>query len=448
VPGLNKFLMEEVEMPLIPVVADLEDAGYRIDPGHFAALRTRLEPEAEATLGRIREVAGGDFNPASLTQLRALLYETLKVEVIQRTDSGEPSTDKAVLERAAADHPIARVILRHRVLTRILTTYATIPEKADEDGRLRVSFNQLDAETGRFSSPSIIQTLPRSDEFRIRQGFIAGEGCLIVGADFKQQEMRILAHCSDDEALKAAIRAGVDLHGLAAVKVFNLDCEPNEVEEKHKDKRDQVKAIQFGLIYGRSAHSLSAELGITREESGRLIEGYFEQFPAVKGFIDEVHGRLFRDGHVDDVFGRRRHFPVVERMPARWKAGHRMTVEERELAGKISAAQRQAQNFVIQGAGATITKLAMIRCHRHIAAEHPEIRLVLTLHDELQFEVPRALVDHFARELPGLMCDLGLDRFGFDVPMAVEVKAGPSWGGLKKYGGARDGAEPADGDGR
>jgi DNA polymerase I len=444
VPGLSKFLMDEVEMPLIPVVADMEDAGYRIDRAHFKNLRARLEPEVEQVLRRIREHAGAEFNPASPDQLRGLLYKKLKIKVTKRTPSGEPSTDKTVLMRAAAQHEIVRDIARYRTLQKIISTYTTIPQKADEDGRLRVSFNQLAAETGRFSSPSIIQTLPKSDEFEIRKGFIAGERCSIVGADFDQQELRVLAQCSADEAMTAAISAGMDLHGLAAVKVFKLECGPNEVKEKHRGERDKVKAIQFGLIYGRSAFSLAEELGVTKEDAERLIEDYFRQFPAVKRFIDRVHKRLLRDGYVDDLFGRRRHFPVVRRRPPRRKRWRLMNEVERALLRKINAAKREAQNFVIQGASATVTKLAMIRCHRHLAAEHPDIRMLLTLHDELQFEVPCELVDHFAQELPGLMCDLDLERFGFVVPMKVEVKVGPSWGELKKWEGARDGHADTD----
>jgi DNA polymerase-1 len=427
--------MNEVEMPLIAVVADMEDTGYRIDSAHFENLRARLEPEVEQVLRRIREQAGTKFNPASADQLRELLYKKLKIKVTKRTATGGPSTDKTVLKRAVAQHEIVRDIARYRALQKIVSTYTTIPQQADEDGRLRVCFNQLAAETGRFSSPSIIQTLPKSDEFEIRKGFIAAEGCSIVGADFNQQELRVLAQCSADEAMTAAISAGVDLHGLAAVKVFKLDCGPNEVKQ---DLRAKVKATQFGLLYGRSAFSLAEELGLTREDAELLIEDYFRQFPAVKRFIDGVHKRLLRDGYVDDPFGRRRHFPVVARRPPRRKRWRSMNEEERVLLRKISAAKREAQNFVIQGASATITKLAMIGCHRHIAAEHPDIRMILTLHDELQFEVPCGLVDHFAQELPGLMCDLGLERFGFVVPMKVEVKAGRSWGELKKWEGAKD----------
>jgi len=250
--------------------------------------------------------------------------------------------------------------------------------------------------------------------------------------------LRVLAQRSGDKAMKGAIREGVDLHGLAAVKVFKLDCDPNEVKDKHKDKRDGVKAIQFGLIYGRSAHSLAEELGTSKEEAEKLVVDYFEQFPTIKRFIDAVHRQLLRDGHVNDVFGRRRHFPDARLKPPRRKDWRFLSEGERAMVRKISAAKREAQNFVIQGASATITKLAMIRCHNHITAEHPDIKMLLTLHDELQFEVPCGLVDHFAGELPGLMCDLGLERFGFDVPMKVEVKVGPSWGDLKRWEGAVD----------
>jgi DNA polymerase-1 len=430
--------MNEVELKLIPVVANLEDTGYRIDPAHFERLRERLEPEREKVLKAIRKAAGKNFNPASVKQLSKLLYERLKVKVTRRTKNGKPSTDMLVLQRAGRKHKVARDMIRYRTLEKILGTYAPIPEQAGADGRLRVTFNQL-AVTGRLSSASIIQTLPRDDEFQIRNGFIAEESHRIVGADFDQQELRVLAQCSGDAKMQAAIAAGVDLHGLAAVKVFKLPCEPGEVKTKYPEERGKVKAVQFGIIYGTTAYGLAQTLQIERDEADQLIADYFKQFPKVRKFIDNAHKLLMRDGHVEDVFGRRRYFPVVKQKLPRKKWPH-MTEAERKLARAIAAAKREAQNFLIQGASATVTKLAMIRCHEHITAEHPEIRMLLTLHDELQFEVPEPLVAHFAQELPGLMCDLGLERFGFKVPMKVEVKVGPSWGTLKKWEGAQDGA--------
>jgi DNA polymerase-1 len=433
--------MNEVELPLIRVVADLEDNGYRINCTFFDQLRKRLEVKTKESLRRIRRKTNPRFNPRSAEQLRELLYKKLKIKVTTTTKGGEPSTENAVLARAAKKHPVVRDIQRYRALNKLLTTYAKIPETVDDDHRLRVTYNQLAAETGRFSSSSIIQTMPKNDEFEIRKGFAASKGCVIVGADFDQQELRVLAQCSGDKRMKQAIARGVDLHGLAAVRVFDLKCAPNEVKEKFKRERDRVKAIQFGLVYGRSPRSLAIELGIPVEEAEQLVEEYFKQFPAVKAFIASVHKKLLRDGYVDDIFGRRRYFPDVNRRPPRTKQWRFMSDTERDLARKIAAAKRQAQNFVIQGASATITKLAMIRCHQHITAEHPDIKMILTLHDELHFEVPKDLVSHLAGELPHLMCDLDLDRFGFTVPMQVEVKVGPSWGSLQRWEETPDGAK-------
>jgi DNA polymerase-1 len=436
--GLTGFLMKEVEMRLIPVVADMEDAGYKIDPDHFTRLQDRLKPEKEKILKKIRQAAGKRFNPASDDQVRNYLYSKLKLKVTHRTKKGLPSTNKTVLQRAAKRHRVAQDIIRFRKLKKILSTYSTIPNKADADGRLRVEFNQLNAETGRFASPSIIQTLPKDDEFQIRHGFIAERGSSIVAADFDQQELRVLAQCSGDRNMRTAIAAGEDLHGLAAVKVFKLPCKPGEVKAKFPQQRNQVKEIQFGVIYGAKAYSLAEKLQIKHEEAERLITDYFRQFPRVKRFIEDAHKRLLRDGYLDDVFGRRRYFPVVKQMAPRRKKWRQMSVEERRVSRAIDAAKRAGQNFLIQGASATITKLAMIRCHQHITAEHPTVRMPVMIHDELQFEVPKSLVPHFAQELPRLMCDLGLERFGFKVPMKVEVKIGPSWGELKSWEGIHD----------
>jgi DNA polymerase I len=439
-PALNRFLMNEVEMKLIPVVADLEDNGYKINGPHFAQLRERLEPEREQLLNRIRAVAGERFNPGSAPQLRMFLYDQLHIESSRRTKAGLPSTDNLVLRRAAGEHEVVGDIIRYRELEKILGTYVTIPEKVDKDGRLRVSFSQLAAKTGRFSSASIIQTLPKDDRYQIRHGFVAENGHLIVGADFDQQELRVLAHCSGDANMQAAIASGVDLHGLAAVKIFKLPCEPGEVKANFPEERSRVKAIQFGLIYGSSAFNLAEKLNIDRDEAERLVADYFRQFPKVKLFIDDAHKRLLKDGHVDDLFGRRRDFPQVKRRPRRNKPWPQMSERERKAFRDVAAAKRETQNFLIQGPSATITKLAMIRCHEHIATEHPDIKMLLTLHDELQFEVPEAVVPHFAKELPSLMCDLDLQRFGFTVPMKVEVKIGQNWGELQQWKGIENGA--------
>jgi DNA polymerase-1 len=431
--GLTRFLMVEVELPLVEVVADLEEAGYLIDADHFRALRDRLEKERADLLARMRPLAGDlGFNPASAGQVRTLLFETLKLPVTRTTPTGKAATDEGALTALKGRHEVVPLLLRHQALSKVITTYCTLPDKVDADGRYRVEYNQVGAETGRFTSASLIQTVPKADEFAIRKGFVAAPGHTIVAADFGQQELCVLAAVSGDANLLEAIAAGTDLHGLAAVKVFKLDCAPNEVKEKHRAERERIKAIQFGLIYGRGPQSLAAELGLPLEEAKKLQEDYFEQFPAVRAFIDKVPARVQRDGFIDDLFGRRRHLPDAQ-LPRPRGRYDRRTAEDKAAVARINKALREAQNTVIQGASATLTKLAMLRCHRHIRAEHPGIRMLLTAHDELQFEVPDAEVGHFAAELPGLMCDLGLERFDFPVKMAVEVKAGPSWGELRPY---------------
>jgi DNA polymerase I len=442
--GLTDFLMREVEMPLVAIVADMEDVGYPVDVDFFRTLKEHLKPELAELLRQIQTTAGDKFNPKSSKQLRQLLYETLHLEVIKRTaKSQEPSTDGDTLKRLQDRHGVIPLLQRYRGLQKVVSTYCPIADQADHDGRLRVDFNQLDADTGRFASPSIIQTIPKNDDYCLRNGFRARPGFKIVAADFAQQELRVLAQVSNDKNLQEAITANIDLHGLAAVKVFHLDCAPNEVKDQHPDNREQIKAVQFGLIYGRAAQTLADNLNITREAAQRLIADYFEQFPAVKQLIKRVHADVLRQGFVDDMFGRRRYYPDAMLKPAR-KAYERMSDAEKKVISKINAAKRSAQNFVIQGASATIMKLAMIRCHKHIAAKYrDDIRMILTLHDELQFEGRDSVVPQFAEDLPDLMCNLGLERFGFTVPMAVEVKVGPSWGELTTWNGGQGGTEAA-----
>jgi DNA polymerase-1 len=308
-----------------------------------------------------------------------------------------------------------------------------------------VGFNQLAAETGRFSAKGSIQNIPKNDEFGLRNAFRAPPGWRIIKADYKQQELRVLAQVAADKNMKEAIKNGVDLHGLAATKVFQLDCSPNEVEEKYPAERDRIKSVQFGIVYGRGPHNLARALSIPKEDAQRLIQDYFREFPAVKRFVDQIHRRVARDGFIDDIFGRRRYLPDAARKASR-KKYERMTREEKETVRKISAGKREAQNFVIQGASATITKLAMIRCHPRITTQYRgNVEMILTLHDELQFLAREDVVPQFAAELPGLMCDLDLQkRFGFTVPMEVDVKVGPSWGEATKWKGGQDGSAATD----
>ena len=446
---LNAFLLNKVEIPLVSVTAAIEDAGYLVDVDHFKRLQKDIEAKLKDSTRDFRKALGkvigktkaSMFNPESHPQVRALLYDTMKLPVSKRTKNGAPSTDDETLSLLADTIPIAGLLITLRKLTKFKSTYCDgILEAVGSDGRLHPDFNQLGADTGRFTANGIIQTMPkvRNDEFGIRKGFRAPPGCQIVAGDFSQQELRILAQVSGDPAMQQAIKDGVDLHGLAAVKVYKLACEPNDVETKHPEYRDGIKAVQFGLIYGKSPKSLASDLKITIDEAKQLLDDYFAEFPKVKEFTEDVHKQLQRDGYVDDLFGRRRYFLHCKAKAKTQRQRFKNAPPNRDTIRRLNMAKRAAQNFAIQGPAATITKLAMLACYKHITKEHPDIRMILTLHDEIQFEVPDALVDHFATELPELMCDLGLAKFRFTTPMKVAVKVGPTWADLKPWKGPAD----------
>ena len=420
------FLMEKVEMRLIPVVAELETNGYLIDCGYFTSLQAYLEPEQAMILEEIQEVAGQEFNPNSSQQVAKLLYDDLGLPVSKRTESGSPSTDEESLGYLLDENRVVGKILEYKKITKLLSTYCKFPIEANADCRLRPKYNQMGTVTGRFTATNKIQTLPKKDGYGIRNGFIAPAGFKIVGADFDQQELFVLASVSGDKAMLEAIDSGVDLHSLAAKKVFKLDCEPSEVKDLHNKKREQVKAIQFGIIYGRSAQSLAKELSLALEEAEGLVKEYFKSFPKVKSYIKTSHDFSKKNGYIIDAFGRRRLLSDAQRT-------------KKSEFGLLGAALREAQNFPIQAAAATITKLAMIQCHKHIRESHPRIKMILSLHDEIHFEVPDGEVEHFAAELPALMTDLGVESFGFKAPFKVSVKSGQSWGTMVPHKPANSG---------
>ena len=411
------YLMTKVEMPLIPVIAELEKNGYLIDCGFFTALRDYLEPEQADILAKIQEIAGLEFNPNSSKQIAKLLYEALSLPIPKKTEKGSPSTDEESLTLLSNENQVVHKILQYKKIAKLLSTYCKFPLEVDYDLRLRPKYNQMGTVTGRLTATNKIQTLPKEDGYGIRNGFIAPPGFKIVAADFDQQELFVLASVSGDQAMLEAISSGVDLHGLAAKKIFDLDCEPNEVKRLHTKKRNQIKAIQFGIIYGRSALSLAKELSLTLEEAEGLVKAYFKSFPKVEAFIENSHIFAKRNGYIVDVFGRSRVLPDAQRTG-------------RSEFGLLNASLREAQNFPIQAAAATVTKLAMIQCHNHIREFHPQIKMILSLHDELQFQVPDDEVEHFASELPALMTNLGVEGFGFKIPFKVSVTFGQSWGSL------------------
>lgn len=428
-------LLTHVEFPLVEVVTTMEANGYLLDQEHLRELRQKLDRSLTAIDSNIRDTnlpdqengatttlveSFPDFNLKSSTQVGDLLFNQLGLPGNKKTEKGQFSTNEEVLSTLVDHHPVVQQILDYRKISKLIGTYGAALEKADEDGRLRNSFKQLGAQTGRFTCKGIFQTIPKEDTFNIRSSFCVPDGYTLISADFSQQELRILAGVTHDPQLLEAIDQGIDLHSLAAVKVFNLPCTPAKVKTQFKEKRDQVKAIQFGLIYGRGTASLASELGITKSDAKQLVEDYFNQFPFVKQYIENVHELVLKQGWIEDLFGRKRFFPDAK-----------LLGNNKENYSKRQTALRQAQNFMIQGPAATITKKAMLNCFRFIKSEMPEIKIILTLHDELQFEVPNQLVSEFTQRLPVLMCDLDLNIHGLNVPMEIEVKTGKNWGNLQ-----------------
>jgi DNA polymerase-1 len=434
---LNPFLYHEVELPLVAIVAGMERAGYLIDKRVFEDIDRRASAVLPPLVRQLRDdhqlVVGKGADAAVAT----LLYETLGLPVIMRTKRGSPSTDAEALLHLA-EHPEAKphrdvinVIIRVRQLQHALD-FCRLRHQVDSDGRLRVQFNQIGTVTGRMSSPSLMHTIPRPGEFNIRQAFRAADGHQIVTADYDCQEMRVLAHVSGDESLRRAFLDGHDLHGEVAVSVFNLKCLANQVKMKYPKQRALAKSVGFGLLYGGTAKSLSRRLRCDEDRALEIQGRLYDRYPSVQPFIAEVHQQLREFRYVDDMFGRRRHFPSSAspvKTSARTKRSAGVRTQKQASDAEMA---RQAQNFVIQAAAATITKLAMIRVDHRIRKAYPGVKLILALHDELQFEVPDDVVEPFAAELPLLMSDLGLaERFGFTVPLPVNVQVGPNMGSLK-----------------
>jgi DNA polymerase-1 len=363
-------LFKDIEFPLIPVIADLEAHGYLIDCGFFGDLRQKISEIQNKLLPEMRDLAGRDLNPNSAPDLGRCFYQELGLPVLKKTSNGQPSTDQKALGLLVEKHPLVPKVLEWKKLSKILSTYCGFQDLVGSDFRLRPSYSQVGTVTGRLTASYSIQTIPKRDNFGIRRGFVAPEGFTIVAGDFDQQEMFVLASVSGDDNLLQAINDGQDLHGLAAKLVFGLDCEPNEVKNLHEGLRNQVKAIQFGIIYGSGPESIGQTLGIGASEAASLIDAYFSKFPKIQEFIDVCHLAVNKRLEIRDIFGRRRVF------------------KKPKSKADTTAMLREAQNFPIQAAGASITKLAMIKTFHHIKANHPDIGMILSLHDEIQFEVP------------------------------------------------------------
>ncbi|MGL1834066.1 DNA polymerase I [Rhodocyclaceae bacterium SMB388] len=400
-------LYRDIELPAMGVLLDMERTGVLIDPfllaQHGEELGRRLfELEREA-----HTLAGQPFNLGSPKQLGEILFGKLGLPVVKKTATGQPSTDEDVLTQLADDYPLPKLLLEHRGLAKLKSTYADkLPRMVNpRTGRVHTSFSQATAVTGRLaSSEPNLQNIPiRTDEGRrIRAAFIAPKGCSIVSADYSQIELRIMAHLSADERLLDAFAHGEDVHRATAAEVFGVP--PAEVSS---EQRRYAKVINFGLIYGMSAHGLARNLGIDRAAAQSWIDRYFARYPGVARYMDETKTIAKSQGYVETVFGRRLYLPDIRA----------------QQAGRRQGAERAAINAPMQGTAADLIKKAMIATHAWLKAEGLASRLILQVHDELVLEVPTAELDIIRAELPRLMGGVA----ELKVPLLVEVGVGENW---------------------
>ena len=402
--GLER-VYREIELPLVPVLAAMEEAGIAVDRRQLEELGRLFTRRSQELAEQIYELAGERFNINSTQQLGQILFERLGLPVVKKTKTGF-STDAEVLETLAAKHPIAELVLEYRSLVKLQGTYVDgLAEHIGPDGRIHTTFQQTVAATGRLSSTQPnLQNIPIRDEpgRSLRRAFVAPPGHRLVAADYSQIELRVLAHYSGDPGLLEAFARGQDVHARTASEIFGVP-----LERVTPEQRRVAKAVNFGLAYGQTDFGLARALRIDRADARRFIDRYFERYPGVKRYMEETVRRARQEGEVSTLLGRRRPVPEIR---------HRVYHIRQN-------AERVAINTPIQGTAADIMKLAMIRVYRALAEEGLRARIVLQVHDELLLEAPEDEVPAVAallrREMEG--------AFTLAVPLVVEVKAGANW---------------------
>jgi DNA polymerase-1 len=405
--GALARIYRDVEMPLLPVLLGMEETGILLDAEYLAVMSVELGQELRQLEEEIWRLAGERFNLNSPQQLGVVLFERMGLPAGKRTQKTKSySTGAETLEDLAARFPIAQQLLRYRELSKLKSTYVdALPAMLGEDGRLHTRFQQAVAATGRLSSANPnLQNIPVRTELgqRIRRAFVAGPGRVLLVADYSQIELRILAHIAAEPELIRAFAAGEDIHRATAGTVFGMAPELVSAEQ-----RRAAKTINFGIMYGMSAFGLSQNLGISKGEAERFIAAYLGRYQGVRRYVEETLASAEREGKVETLYGRVRWLPDIR------SKNHNL----RENA------RRMAINARIQGTAADLLKMAMIAIDRRLRREHPEARLLLTVHDELLFEVPQAEAEPIAelvrQEMEGVA--------QLVVPLVVEVGIGASW---------------------
>jgi DNA polymerase-1 len=398
-------LAKEIEIPLIPILAQMERKGVKVDLGVLSNIEKKVDIECSAHLAEIHRLAGHEFNVNSSAQLGQVLYDELQLPILRRGKTG-PSTDQEVLEKLSEHHPLPKAIIDYRMLSKLKSTYLeTLPQLIAADGRLHTSFHQAAAATGRLSSSDPnLQNIPIRSELgrEIRRAIVADPGHQLVSADYSQVELRILAHIANDEALIQAFKNDEDVHTRTAAEVFGVS--PSQVTA---NQRRAAKAINFGIAYGLSPHGLSSRLDIPTEEARSIIDRYFERYAGIRRYLDHTVEKARRTGYVETLFGRRRFMPDLHS-------------RNRNAA---QAAERAAINMPIQGTAADLIKLAMIRIDEAIAARNLRAQMLLQVHDELLFEAPEPEIAALKDLVQTLMSTVATLK----VPLKVEIGSGLTW---------------------
>jgi DNA polymerase I len=400
-------LLRDVELPLVSVLAAMEQAGIAADSDHFAAMSAGLGGEVKAAEQAAFAAVGHEFNLGSPKQLQEVLFTELSLPKTKRIKTGYTTDSEALTTLLAqTEHPVLEHLLRYRDVAKLKSIVDTLIPMAGEDGRIHTTYNQMIAATGRLSSTDPnLQNIPiRTEEGRrIRQGFIVGPGYqTLLTADYSQIELRIMADLSGDTALEQAFTSGRDFHAETASRVFGVPA-----DEVTGEMRSKIKAMNYGLAYGLSAYGLSQQLRISAEEARGLMDEYFQQFGGVRDYLQEVVAQARRDGYTQTIMGRRRYLPDL-------------TSDNRQ---RREMAERMALNAPIQGSAADIIKVAMLRVDQALRAQELRSRMLLQVHDELLFEVAEGELDTLRTLVSSTMCS----AFELRVPLDVSVGTGRSW---------------------
>ncbi|HDR9275609.1 TPA: DNA polymerase I [Burkholderia vietnamiensis] len=404
--GLER-VYREIEMPVSLVLRKMERTGVLIDDALLHAQSNEIATRLIELEGQAYELAGGEFNLGSPKQIGQIFFEKLQLPVVKKTPSGAPSTDEEVLQKLAEDYPLPKLLLEHRGLSKLKSTYTDkLPRMVNPaTGRVHTNYAQAVAVTGRLASnePNL-QNIPvrTAEGRRIREAFIASPGHRIVSADYSQIELRIMAHISGDASLLRAFAHGEDIHRATAAEVFGVT--PLEV---NSDQRRIAKVINFGLIYGMSAFGLASNLGITRDAAKLYIDRYFARYPGVAQYMEDTRAAAKDQGYVETVFGRRLWLPEIN-------GGN---------GPRRQAAERAAINAPMQGTAADLIKLSMIAVDDWLTRDRLASRMIMQVHDELVLEVPDDELSLVREKLPEMMCGVAKLK----VPLVAEVGAGANW---------------------